>query len=176
MTRDPLEVFLDRWSHSGGAEHANYQLFLGELCDILAVPRPNPTVPDDDQNAYVFERQVIFQNPDGTRSYGRIDLYNRGRFVLETKQSVEKEDDEPVLSTAGQERQAKRKKGHGTRGTSAWNDTLLRARGQALLDRRSTQGRSGASQLQTLSRLIELLKYAARQQFGYICIVTSIVH
>ena len=56
---------------------------------MLAVLRPEPTVPEDEKNAYVFEKQVVFQNPDGTRSYGRIDLYKRGCFVLETKQGVQ---------------------------------------------------------------------------------------
>jgi hypothetical protein len=69
--RDPIQAFIDRWSPPGGAKHANYQLFLGELCDVFTVPRPDATVPDKDQNAYVFEKQVGFQNSDGTCSYGR---------------------------------------------------------------------------------------------------------
>jgi hypothetical protein len=131
MTRDPIQSFLDRWSTSGGAERANYALFLSELCDILEVPHPDPTRPNDDDNAYVFERRVVFANPDGTQTYGRIDLYKRGCFVLETKQGIERQDEEAALSTAGQQRRARRLRGHGTRGTTAWNDTLLRARGQA---------------------------------------------
>lgn len=39
--------FISRWSRSGAAERANYQLFLSELCDILHVERPDPSVPDD---------------------------------------------------------------------------------------------------------------------------------
>jgi len=131
MTADPIQQFIDRWSRSGGAERANYVSFLNELCDLLEVPRADPTVPDDDQNAYVFERRVIFQNPDGTQSYGRIDLYKRACFVLETKQGIEKQDEEQQLSAVGQQRQQRRLRGHGTRGSTAWNDTLLRARGQA---------------------------------------------
>jgi hypothetical protein len=128
---DAIQAFIDRWSPSGGAEQANYALFLSELCDILGVPHPEPTRPDDEDNAYVFERRVVFQNPDGTQSYGRIDLYKRGCFVLETKQGIEKQDEAELLSSAGQQRQQRRRRGHGTRGSSAWNDTLLRARGQA---------------------------------------------
>src|SRR5689334_12246830 len=60
-----LEAFLTRWEASGAAERANYALFLSELCDVLGVPRPDPTVPDDALNAYVFERGVPFHNPDG---------------------------------------------------------------------------------------------------------------
>src|SRR5688500_17946639 len=78
--------FLSRWQSSGSAERANYQLFLSELCDLLHVPRPDPTRPDDRDNAYVFERSVHFDHGDGTSSTGRIDLYKRGCFVLEAKQ------------------------------------------------------------------------------------------
>ena len=131
MSVEAIQQFIEHWSRSGGAERANYVLFLNELCDILEVPRPEPTVPEDDENAYVFERRVIFHNPDGTQTHGSIDLYKRGCFVLESKQGVEKVDDEAQLSAAGQERRRQRKRGHGTRGTTAWNDTLLRARGQA---------------------------------------------
>lgn len=46
-----------------------------------------------------------------------------------------------MLSEAGQARQKKRKKGHGERGTTAWNDTLLRARGQAEQYARSLTGK-----------------------------------
>jgi hypothetical protein len=37
----------------------------------------------------------------------------------------------PVLSAKQQQRRAKRKRGHGTRGTAAWDDAMFRARGQA---------------------------------------------
>ena len=131
MSDAVVSAFIERWSKSGGAERANYQLFLTELCDVLGVPRPDPTRPDDHENAYVFERNVQFDNLDGTFSTGRIDLYKRACFVLETKQSVEKQDEAQLLSSAALERKKKLKKGHGVRGTSAWNDTLLRARGQA---------------------------------------------
>ena len=81
-----LTDFIARWKESGAAERANFQPFLAELCDVPGVERPQPTQPDDEQNAYVFERAVTFQNPDGTTSPGRIDLYKRGCFVLEAKQ------------------------------------------------------------------------------------------
>ena len=83
---DPLSAFLDRWEASGAAERANYALFLSELCDVLGVPRPEPTGQDDAHNAYVLERAVPFQNPDGSTTVKRIDLYKRGCFVLEAKQ------------------------------------------------------------------------------------------
>ncbi len=58
---DPA-AFIARWQKSGAAERANYQLFLSELCDLLGVPRPDPTTPDDAANAYVFERTVTFHH------------------------------------------------------------------------------------------------------------------
>lgn len=51
------EAFIERWSLSGGAERANYQLFLAELCDLIDVPRPDPAKPDNLENGYVFERR-----------------------------------------------------------------------------------------------------------------------
>jgi hypothetical protein len=35
--------FITRWTaREGGAERANYQMFLTELCDVLGVARPDP--------------------------------------------------------------------------------------------------------------------------------------
>ncbi len=128
--------FIAKWKASGGAERANYQLFLAELCDLLGVPHPDPTVPDDADNAYVFERSVTFRHGDGTTSTGFIDLYRRGSFVLEAKQGTERQETEetggllPLLGAAGEEPRA-RKKGTAVRGTGAWDSAMLRARGQA---------------------------------------------
>lgn len=84
---DP-ETFIARWSDGdGGQERANYALFLAELCDVLEVPRPDQASHDATTNAYAFERAVTFREPDGSTSRGRIDLYKRGCFVLEAKQS-----------------------------------------------------------------------------------------
>ena len=73
IDEQPIQEFIPRWSNSGGAERANYQLFLAELCDVLQVARPEPTVEDDCRNAYVFERNVQFDNLDGTHTvFGRV--------------------------------------------------------------------------------------------------------
>jgi hypothetical protein len=83
-----LEPFITRWSAGdGGQERANYALFLAELCDVLGVPRPDQASHEASSNAYVFERAVTFRTPDGGTAPGRIDLYRRGSFVLEAKQS-----------------------------------------------------------------------------------------
>lgn len=46
-----FDDFVARWEASGAAERANYQLFLSELCDVLGMTRPEPTRPDDSENA-----------------------------------------------------------------------------------------------------------------------------
>jgi hypothetical protein len=54
-----VEEFITRWTaREGGAERANYQMFLSELCDVLDVLRPDPAGADREQNDYVFERAV----------------------------------------------------------------------------------------------------------------------
>lgn len=65
--------FIARWQSSGSAERANYGLFLTELCDLLAVPHPQPTRPDDRDNAYVFERAVPMDDGNGKFTTGFID-------------------------------------------------------------------------------------------------------
>jgi hypothetical protein len=66
--------FVQRWSTSGGSERANYALFLTELCDLLGVPHPEPSLPENARNAYVFDRDVTFTNGDGTTSTGFADM------------------------------------------------------------------------------------------------------
>lgn len=41
---DSIEAFITRWKKSGAAERSNYALFLSELCDLLGVDRPTPSV------------------------------------------------------------------------------------------------------------------------------------
>nr|WP_321182327.1 DNA methyltransferase [Methylobacterium sp. Leaf122] len=82
------ESFIARWQgREGGQERANYALFLSELCDVLQVPRPDPAGATTTANDYVFERVVREPQGDGTYALRRIDLYRRGSFVLEAKQS-----------------------------------------------------------------------------------------
>lgn len=82
-----LDTFLARWQKAGGTERANYQLFLTELCSLLGLPLPEPAGDDTRDNAYVFERRVVINQPDGSSNNGFIDLYKRGSFVLEAKQT-----------------------------------------------------------------------------------------
>ncbi|HXW72540.1 MAG TPA: DNA methyltransferase [Methylocella sp.] len=126
-----LDSFISRWTQSGGAERANYAPFLCGLCDVLGVPQPDPASHDAAANAYAFERAVTFREADGSAARGRIDLYKRGCFVLEAKQSrrpgTEKAqqsnlfDAEPEDTTPLGKRTASR----------AWNVLMLNARQQA---------------------------------------------
>jgi hypothetical protein len=127
-----LDSFIARWTAGeGGQERANYQLFLSELCDALEVQRPEQASHDAALNTYAFERAVTFREPDGSTARGRIDLYKRGSFVLEAKQSrrpgTEKAaqsslfDPEPEETAPLGRRTASR----------AWNILMLNARQQA---------------------------------------------
>lgn len=123
-----IHNFIERWLSSGAAERANYQIFLAELCDILDVPRPEPTRADETQNAYVFEKSVTFHHGDGTTSSGRIDLYKRGSFVLEAKQGSDKANKEQAELITKSKRA---RKGTAVRGTRSWDEAMIQARGQA---------------------------------------------
>ncbi|WP_162910652.1 class I SAM-dependent DNA methyltransferase [Hymenobacter oligotrophus] len=126
MTYSEFEA---RWAAAGGAERANYALFLHDLCRLLGVEPPQPTTAQRHSDAYVLERDVTF--PDGT--HGRIDLYKRGCFVLETKQGTDAQDPAAV-----RERQdlglspERRRRGHALRGTRKWDEMMQQARHQAL--------------------------------------------
>ena len=129
----PEQLFIERWAASGAAERANYQLFLSELCALLGVPAPEPSRADDAENAYVFEKNVHFQEFDGTTSIGRIDLYKRGAFVLEAKQGSDAQsaDDEAAARLLPASAKKSKRRGTAVRGTQAWDDAMVRARGQA---------------------------------------------
>lgn len=83
-----IDSFISRWtSREGGAERANYQMFLSELCGVLEVPSPDPSGAERERNDYVFERAVRPRDSDGGTAPKRIDLYKRNAFILEAKQS-----------------------------------------------------------------------------------------
>ena len=105
------EEFITRWQRSGGAEMANSQSFLKELCQLLELPEPEPTQTDESQNNYVFEKALNFNNGDGTFSAGRVDLYWQRAFVLESKQGAERRANELAEALATVTRQQTHRKG-----------------------------------------------------------------
>ncbi|MCA3574385.1 MAG: class I SAM-dependent DNA methyltransferase [Aestuariivirga sp.] len=75
MTAALTHSFISKWRGASGGERAQSQTFLLEFCDALGLERPQ----DGD---YKFEFDV-----KGEKGRNFIDLYRRGRFVLESKQS-----------------------------------------------------------------------------------------
>ena len=102
-----IDTFLARWRNAGGSERANYQLFIADLCALLEVEPPQPAGEDTRDNAYVFERRVVFHHGDGSTSNGFIDCYRRAAFIGEAKK---------IRADAA---------------TQKFDDAMLRARGQA---------------------------------------------
>lgn len=72
-----VDEFIAKWEPSGGNERANTQLFITDLCVLLGVEAPQPTLPDTQRNDYVFEKHVIKTEIEGSTSNGWIDLYKR---------------------------------------------------------------------------------------------------
>jgi hypothetical protein len=51
MSSEGAKAFIARWAAASASERADSQLFLAELCEVLAVARPEPTR----ENGYGFE-------------------------------------------------------------------------------------------------------------------------
>lgn len=130
LSPERIDAFIANWQGKDGGERANYQLFVFELCELLGLPTPRPASSDNTRNEYVFERSLEMDRAEADPTRGYIDCYKRDCFVLETKQGVEKKE-RAALSQIGREREAKRRKGHGVRGSSSWDATLVKARNQA---------------------------------------------
>ncbi|WP_313900781.1 type IIL restriction-modification enzyme MmeI [Methylobacterium sp. J-077] len=124
-----VEAFIARWQgREGGQERANYALFLSELCDVIGVPRPDPAGATTELNDYVLERVVREPIGDETHTHRRIDLYRRGAFILEAKQSRQVGGSKEVAGAAAVKEPAPR----GRRGAErAWDVLMLNARRQA---------------------------------------------
>jgi len=131
-----VEQFIAEWRDTGGSELANTQSFINGLCQLIGVEQPRGSRTDDAQNDYVFERRVFQDNGDGTVSFGRIDCYKRGAFILEAKQGSEAdraaaERGEDDLDLFGQTASARLKRGTARRGTPGWAKAMVQAKGQA---------------------------------------------
>ena len=121
----PAEAFIARWERSEGMENATSQTFVNELCDLLMVDRPHPARARNRDNRYVFEKRVTFVSPNGRRSQGRIDVYKRGHFVIESKQGT-------FPLTPEQRKETDRSRGTAVRFTPGWDEKTIAAREQGL--------------------------------------------
>ena len=129
-----VDAFIDRWEKSGGSESANFHMFAAELCRLLRLPEPEPSQPQNEYNDYTFERRIDFKHDDGTTTPGRIDLYRRGCFVMEAKQSAKRagraavDPRQPALLP---EDAMQVKAGMARRGTRGWDRAMRAAKQQA---------------------------------------------
>jgi hypothetical protein len=133
-----VDEFIAKWKPSGGNERANTQMFVTDLCELLALPKPEPTQSDTGVNDYVFERHVIKEEIGGGTSNGWIDLYKRDAFILEAKQgsardaeAVDRGLGESLRDLFGQTAADRFKRGMAKRGTGQWASAMQRAAGQA---------------------------------------------
>jgi len=94
INQSKITAFIQKWQNTQGqgAELADFQSFARDLCDALNLPHPDPKSDADKGHAYIFERPVDSFDADGQLKQGknRIDLYKRGSFVMEGKQTGKK--------------------------------------------------------------------------------------
>src|SRR6185437_10157286 len=85
--RVDVEEFINKWSGlAGGAEKANFGPFIYDLVRTFDLPEPEPAE-GRKLSAYQFEGPIpnaSFRNP---QNKGSADLYKRGCFIMEAKQS-----------------------------------------------------------------------------------------
>ncbi|GGD61021.1 class I SAM-dependent DNA methyltransferase [Erythrobacter arachoides] len=80
-----VNEFIAKWAGvTGGAERANYGQFINDMCQALGLPIPG-VAEGGVLGDYQFEGPVAGGGIGGNT--GSIDLYKRGCFVLEAKQS-----------------------------------------------------------------------------------------
>lgn len=147
MPETPIQQFIDRWKGTDGSEQANSQPFLLGLCAAYDLPTPDPAAKDAADNAYCFERQVTFNNPDGTDNIGRIDLYRRDCFILEAKRTRK-----AFLS-------------------QAWDAAMIKAHGQAQRYARALpagEGRPPFLLILDVGRAIEIYSEFSRSGGAYV--------
>lgn len=129
-----INLLIEESKMSGAAELANAQLFICKLCEALELPPPDFARERDCENHYVFEKSVSFGSLNGRSRTGRIDLYKRGCFVLESKQSALTRGDlagQAETAPMGATIRRNRRSGAVRRGTGAWRRAMTAARMQA---------------------------------------------
>ena len=117
MTATSISDFISHWRGADGGERAQSQSFLLELCETLGLDRPKA-------GDYKFEFDV-----KGDKGRNFIDLYKRGCFVLESKQSRARRERSEITQLdllTKEDTQAQRGKS-----SRAWDVLMNNARAQA---------------------------------------------
>ena len=125
-----IDDFMERWTGSGGSEMATSQSFANDLTALLGVEPPKVSDKDGDFLDYRFERPVTLTHT-GRKRNGRVDLYKKGHFILEAKQFVSPDAKDKNTLEMFLEKDAPKQSGHGKRGGSKFDDTMMKARNQA---------------------------------------------
>ncbi len=120
------QAFIEYWSKAEANERANSQSFLIGLARILGVPEPKHSHAE----GYSFEYPV---KVPGSQTTNFVDLYRRGCFILESKQFVAPQEEQTDLELTAIKAGVvdKKKKSGPLRGSGAWDDAMIRAKGQA---------------------------------------------
>lgn len=79
-----VDEFIRKWEACSGHERANYAAFLSDFANVLDVPTPGPAE-GAGLGSYQFDGPVSGGAEGG--GTGFVDLYKRGHFILEAKQS-----------------------------------------------------------------------------------------
>lgn len=78
--RSRLRALTEKWHGVPASERANYQLYIGDLCEALDVSKPQPA-----GTGFQYEMSIQCVNQDGTTTAGHADLFRYGHFLLEAK-------------------------------------------------------------------------------------------
>jgi hypothetical protein len=79
-----LDEFIEKWENCSGHERSNYAAFLSDFAHVMDVPTPGPGGTQS-LGDYQFDGPVAGGSEGGNTGF--IDLYKRGHFILEAKQS-----------------------------------------------------------------------------------------
>jgi hypothetical protein len=79
-----IDEFLAKWENCPGHERSNYAAFLSDFATVLELPTPGPGKTQA-LGDYQFDGPVAGGSEGGNTGF--VDLYKRGAFILEAKQS-----------------------------------------------------------------------------------------
>ncbi len=122
-----VKDLIEKWSGTaGGAETSNFQSFVTDLTEVLGIERPG-VAEKGKLGAYEYEASVPGGSFRSTKGTGSVDLYKRGHFIMEAKQSWIKQSDAPLFEGTDDKPQAP----SGARYDLMMRDAWLQARNYA---------------------------------------------